>query len=215
MEPLGPTPRTKLSRRPQRGSHDRALVYAILDEGLVCHVGVALGGQPYVLPMSYGRLGDQLYLHGAPGSRMLGALRSGAQACVTVSVVDGLVLGRTASKHSVNYRSVVLFGVAREVVSPGEKRDGLAAILEHFVPGRAAEVGGPTEADLNGTLVLAMAIAEASAKARTGPPADVEEEDGCWAGVIPLRIVTGAPEAHPRLAPSVPLDPSVVRRARS
>jgi uncharacterized protein len=210
-----PTPRTTLQRHPERGSHDRAAIDAILDEGLVAHVGFCAEGSPVVVPMSYARIGDRLVLHGSVASRALGALRDGAPACVTVTLLDGLVLARSAFRHSMNYRSVVLFGVARAVEDRDAKRRALAEIVEHVVPGRAAEVRQPTDAELEATRVIWLPLTEASAKVRAGPPVDLEEDLSfpCWAGEVPLRLVAGAPRAHPRLAPGTSV-PEALKRYR-
>ncbi|HZI20775.1 MAG TPA: pyridoxamine 5'-phosphate oxidase family protein [Pyrinomonadaceae bacterium] len=201
-----PTARTTLRRLPKRASYDRAEVYSILDEGLVCHVGFVSGGQPFVIPTAYGRLGDELYLHGARASRMLKALRDGAEVCVTVTLLDGLVLARSAFHHSMNYRSVVVFGRARLVASAEEKTRALEAFTEHVLPGRWAEVRRPTPQELDATLVLALPLAEASAKVRTGPPVDDEEDYALpvWAGVVPLAARAADPVPDPRLAPATP-----------
>lgn len=218
MKPIAPTPRTTHRRRPDRGSHDRAVVDAILDEGLVCHVGFVADGQPYVIPMSYARRGDRLVLHGAAGSRLLRTLREGAPVCLTVTLLDGLVLARSAMHHSVNYRSVVILGKARALEGEAEKRAALHAVVEHVVPGRSAEVRGPSAAELDATLVLEVPIEEASAKVRAGPPVDDAEDHAlpCWAGVLPLALTTGAPVPDPKLRPgtSVPLTVAGYRRGR-
>jgi uncharacterized protein len=210
-----PTSRTTLRRHPERGSHDRAVIDAILDEALVAHVGFSVDGQTFVVPMSFGRVGDRLYLHGAAASRALATLRSGAPACVAVTILDGLVLARSAFRHSVNYRSVVLFGVAREVEGDDAKRAALAAIVEHMLPGRTADVREPTDAELDATSVVWLPVDEASAKVRSGPPVDLEQDLSrpCWAGEIPLRLEAGAPRPDGRLAPGTPA-PSWVARQR-
>ncbi|MEI7705660.1 MAG: pyridoxamine 5'-phosphate oxidase family protein [Deltaproteobacteria bacterium] len=200
MPDLPRTPRTTHRRLPKRGSHDIALIHAILDEGLVCHVGFVVDGQPYVLPATYARMGDRLVLHGSLSNRMFRALVSGAPTCVTVSLLDGLVLARSALHHSMNYRSVVVLGSARAVEGREAKRAALEAIVEHVAPGRLLQVRRPSDSEVDGTLVLELPIAEASAKVRSGPPMD-EEADlalDCWAGVIPLRVVAGepVPDAH-------------------
>ncbi|MBI5069093.1 MAG: pyridoxamine 5'-phosphate oxidase family protein [Deltaproteobacteria bacterium] len=218
MKPIVPTLRTTHRRLPDRGSHERDVIEAILDEGLVCHVGFAHEGQPYVIPMSYARMGDRLVLHGAPGSRLLQELGAGAPVCVTVTLLDGLVLARSAMHHSVNYRSVVLLGRASAVQDEAEKRAALRAIVEHVVPGRSAEARPPSEAELGATLVLAVPIEEASAKVRAGPPKDDEEDHAlpCWAGVLPLSLSTGTPVPDPRLRPGTPVPLTVAgyRRGR-
>jgi len=218
MKPIVPTPRTAHRRRPDRGSHERAVIDAILDEGLVCHVGFALEGQPYVIPMSYARSGDCVLLHGATGSRLLSTLRQGAPVCLTVTLLDGLVLARSAMHHSVNYRSVVLLGKASEVQGEAERRAALRAIVEHVVPGRSGEVRPPSPAELRATVVLSVPIEEASAKVRAGPPVDDEEDYAlsCWAGVLPLSLATGTPLPDPRLRAGTPLPLTVAgyRRGR-
>ncbi len=200
------TARTRLRRLPKRGSFDRRTVYEILDEGFVCHVGFVSDGQPFVIPTAYGRAGDELYLHGARASRMLKALGEGADVCVTVTLVDGLVLARSAFHHSINYRSVVVFGRARVVETDEEKTRALRAFTEHVMPGRWDEVRWPTPEELAATLVLALPLAEASAKVRTGPPVDDEEDYRLpvWAGVLPLRTSAGEPEPDPRLPAGTP-----------
>jgi nitroimidazol reductase NimA-like FMN-containing flavoprotein (pyridoxamine 5'-phosphate oxidase superfamily) len=199
-EPLRKTARTTLRRLPDRASYDRDTANAILDEALVCHVGFAMEGEPFVIPTIHARVGGTLYLHGSAASRML---REGRKlpVCVTVTLVDGLVMARSAFHHSMNYRSVVVLAQAREVTDPEEKVAALRAIVEHVAAGRWDEVRWPTEPELKGTTVLALPIDEASVKIRTGPPKDDEEDYALdtWAGVIPLRLVAGEPIADPRL----------------
>lgn len=211
MPSLPATPRTTLRRMPSRGSYDRALIDSILDEALVCHVGVCDEGQPYVLPMNFARVGDAVCFHGSVASRLMQALRRGAPACATVTLLDGLVLARSAFHHSMNYRSVVILGVAREVTAVAEKRAALAAIVEHVVPGRSAAVRPPSDAELAVTLVLSLPLSEASAKVRTGPPIDSEDDQRipCWAGEIPLRLAPGAPRPDPGLAPGIAVPDAV------
>lgn len=195
------TERTKLRRLPKRGHFDRETVYKILDEGFICHVGFAPEGQPFVIPTGYARTGDKLFIHGSQASRMLKSLSNGIDACVTVTIVDGLVLARSAFHHSMNYRSVVIFGRATLVEDREEKTAALLALSEHIVRGRWAEVREPTEQELKATTVLSLPLEEASAKIRTGPPLDDEEDYALpvWAGVIPLRLEAGAPVNDPRL----------------
>lgn len=195
------TERTTLRRLPKRGSFEREAVYGILDEGFVCHVGFVSDGHPVVIPTAYGRVGDTLYLHGARASRMLKTLGAGADVCVNVTLVDGLVLARSVFHHSINYRSVVVFGRARVVESDEEKTSALLAFTEHVVPGRWDEVREPTKQELDATLVLSLTLEEASAKVRTGPPIDDEEDYSLpvWAGVLPLRVRAGEAVADPRL----------------
>jgi nitroimidazol reductase NimA-like FMN-containing flavoprotein (pyridoxamine 5'-phosphate oxidase superfamily) len=208
MPDLPRTPRTTHRRLASRGSHDRHLIHAILDEGLVCHVGFALDGQPYVLPTTYARMGDRLFLHGSSSNRMFRALASGEPACVTVSLLDGLVLARSAFHHSMNYRSVVVLGSAREVEGREAKRAALEAIVEHVAPGRSRQARPPTDREVDGTLVLELPIVEASAKVRSGPPMDDAEDLAldCWAGVVPLHLVAGepVPDAHVPAGKAVP-----------
>lgn len=205
MDELPRTDRTIVRRLPARGSYDRELIHSILDQGMVCHVGFVVDGRPVVIPTLHVRLGDRLYFHGSPGSRMLKAMAGGIDVCVTVTLVDGLVLARSAFHHSINYRSAVVFGTARVVDDPDEKTHALHALTEHLVAGRWQDVRVPSPGELKATMVLSLAIDEASAKVRTGPPIDDEEDLAipCWAGVIPLAMMAGAPAPCPRLAPEV------------
>jgi nitroimidazol reductase NimA-like FMN-containing flavoprotein (pyridoxamine 5'-phosphate oxidase superfamily) len=199
-EPLRRTARTAVRRLPDRGSYDRDTANAILDEALICHVGFAMEGQPFVIPTIHARIGSTLYIHGSAASRMLREGRS-FPLCATVTLLDGLVLARSAFHHSMNYRSVVVLAQAREVIEPDEKVAALRAIVEHVAAGRWDEVRWPTELELKGTTVLALPIDEASVKIRKGPPSDDAEDYArdTWAGVIPLRMVSGEPVADPRL----------------
>jgi nitroimidazol reductase NimA-like FMN-containing flavoprotein (pyridoxamine 5'-phosphate oxidase superfamily) len=201
------TPRTQVKRLPQRGSYDRSLVHQILDEGLVCHVGFVVDAQPFVIPTAYGRVGDRLYIHGSPASRMLRTLKESIEVCVTVTLLDGLVLARSAFHHSMNYRSVVIFGKATLIEDATEKLDALRAFTEHVVPGRWSEVRPPTPQELAGTLVLALPLDESSAKVRTGPPKDDEPDYALpvWAGELPLRLSAQTPIADPQLPPDIEL----------
>jgi len=193
--PLTPTMRTRVRRLPARASYDRATIHAILDEGLVCHLGFVHEGQPFVLPTTYARVGDRLYVHGSAASRMFRALRDGVPVCASVTLFDGLVLARSAFHHSMNYRSVVVLGVATEVTDAAERLLGLRAIVDHVAPGRWGQVRPPNEQELKATMVLRLPLVEASAKIRTGPPLDDREDLGwpCWAGHVPLRVVALAP----------------------
>jgi nitroimidazol reductase NimA-like FMN-containing flavoprotein (pyridoxamine 5'-phosphate oxidase superfamily) len=198
---------TTLKRLPARGVYDRELVYQILDEGFICHVGFAAGGQPFVIPTGYARAEDRLFIHGSQASRMLRTLKTGIDVCVTITLLDGLVLARSAFHHSMNYRSVVVFGRASIINDPEEKLRALRAFSEHVIPGRWDDVRGPNEEELKATIVLSLPLDEVSAKVRTGPPLDEEEdyELPVWAGLIPLRLTAGAPIADPRMKRAVEL----------
>jgi nitroimidazol reductase NimA-like FMN-containing flavoprotein (pyridoxamine 5'-phosphate oxidase superfamily) len=195
MTNFTPTERTTLKRLPKRGEYDRVAVFQILDEAFVCHVGFVVDGKPYVIPTSYGRIGNVLYIHGSASSRLLRSLEQGIDVCVTVTLIDGLVLARSAFHHSINYRSVVIFGNANRVDDPDEKIKALHAFTEHVVPGRWKDVRSPNESELRATLVLKLPLVEVSAKVRSGPPIDDEEDYklSVWAGVLPLTLVAGAP----------------------
>ncbi len=209
------TDRTKVRRHPERGAYDRAAIDAILDEGLYCHVGFVDRGQPFVIPTIHARVGDRVYLHGSAASRMIGTLGGGIPACLTVTLLDGLVLARAVFSHSMNYRSVVVLGTATEVVEPAEKLAALEAIVEHVVPGRWADARWPSDKDMLATRVLRMPLDEASAKVRSGPPKDATDDLGLgiWAGVIPLTLVPGAPVPDPALPADVPV-PGYAERYR-
>jgi nitroimidazol reductase NimA-like FMN-containing flavoprotein (pyridoxamine 5'-phosphate oxidase superfamily) len=213
VEEFTPTGRTQLKRLPTRGSYEREVVYRILDEGLVCHVGFVAEGEPFVIPTGYARAGDSLYVHGSAASRMLRTLAGGVRVCVAVTLLDGLVLARSAFHHSMNYRSVVVFGTASVIEDAAEKVEALRAITEHIVPGRWAEVRAPYEGELRKTLVLKLPLAEASAKVRTGPPVDDEPDYRLpvWAGEIPLRLTAAVPVPDPRLAPGCAPSPCASR----
>jgi nitroimidazol reductase NimA-like FMN-containing flavoprotein (pyridoxamine 5'-phosphate oxidase superfamily) len=201
-----PSGRVRLRRRRERGSYERAAIDAILDEALIAHLGIVeAGGQPIVIPTLHARRGDVVYCHGSAASRTIQTLASGAAACLTVSLIDGLVFARSAMHHSANYRSAVLLGRARPVEDEGEKRAALEAIVEHIAPGRWSQVRPPTENELRATGVVAMPIDEASAKVRNGPPLDDEAdyELATWAGVLPLATRAGAPQPDPRLAAGI------------
>jgi uncharacterized protein len=196
-----PTARTRVVREPHRGVYDRATAYQILDEGFVCHVGFTVDGQPFVIPTGYGRDGDSLYIHGSAASRMLKNLDRGIPVCVTVTLLDGLVLARSIFNHSMNYRSVVVLGTAVAVNDPAEKLKALRCVSEHILPGRWAQVRQPNERELKQTMVLRLPIEEFSAKVRQGPAIDDEEDYAfpTWAGVIPLEMTAGQPIDDERL----------------
>jgi nitroimidazol reductase NimA-like FMN-containing flavoprotein (pyridoxamine 5'-phosphate oxidase superfamily) len=202
---MASTDRTRVRRHPERGVYDRGPIDAILDEALICHVGFVVEGQPFVIPTIHARAGDVLYLHGSPASRMLRTLRDGVDVCVTATLLDGLVLARSVYNSSMNYRSVVVVGRAREVVAAEEKLAALEAIVEHMAPGRWSDARQPNQGELDGTTVLALGLDEASAKVRTGPPSDFDRDMDLpvWAGVIPLGLVAGAAESDN----GVPLPP--------
>jgi nitroimidazol reductase NimA-like FMN-containing flavoprotein (pyridoxamine 5'-phosphate oxidase superfamily) len=205
MEKFTPTSRTTLKRLPERGEFDREAVYRIIDEGFICHVAFVVEGQPYGIPTGYGRAGDTLYLHGSAASRMMRSLSGGVPVCVTVTLIDGLVLARTAFHHSINYRSVVILGTAIKVEDPEEKAAALKTFTEHIIPGRWGEVRRPNEQELKATTVLALPLVEVSAKVRTGPPKDDVEDMAfpvfpVWAGVLPLRMTALAPIDDPSLS---------------
>jgi nitroimidazol reductase NimA-like FMN-containing flavoprotein (pyridoxamine 5'-phosphate oxidase superfamily) len=200
-EPFTVTPRTTVKRLPERGSHDRDLVHAVLDEALICHVGFVVDGAPRVIPTIHARSGDMLFLHGSPASAMLRTLKDGVEVCVTVTLLDALVMARSAFHHSMNYRSVVVMGRAYAVTEPDEKRAALDTLVDHVAAGRVAESRPPSDHELRSTLLLALPLDEASAKTRTGPPVDDDEDMDfpVWAGLIPLRTVAGAPVPDPLL----------------
>jgi len=203
MSTFAPSERTQVKRLPKRGHYDRETVFKILDEAFVCHVGFVVDGQPYVIPTNFGRSGDTLYLHGSAASRMLRSLSEGIPVCVTVTLVDGLVLARSAFHHSVNYRSVVILGTAHLVSDPAEKMEALRLFTEHIMKGRWDDIRLPTDQELKGTTVLALPMEEVSAKVRTGGPVDDEEDYALpmWAGVLPLPVVAGEPIPDGRLNP--------------
>jgi nitroimidazol reductase NimA-like FMN-containing flavoprotein (pyridoxamine 5'-phosphate oxidase superfamily) len=199
---LSATERTRLRRHAERGKNEHADLLAVLDAGMICHLGVVVNGAPLVLPTAYGRIGDTLYLHGSSANRSLHAA-DGQEVCVTVTHVDGLVCARSVFSHSVNYRCAVVFGAARIVTDPGERLAGLRAVTEQLIPGRWDAVRAPTRKELAATSVLAIPLTEASVKVRTGPPGDEPEdlELPVWAGVVPTAVSFGEPEADPALRP--------------
>jgi nitroimidazol reductase NimA-like FMN-containing flavoprotein (pyridoxamine 5'-phosphate oxidase superfamily) len=200
-QPYVPTPRTRLVREADRAVYDRAAAYKILDEGFICHVGFVADGQPFVIPTGYGRVDDNLYIHGSAASRMLRRVDEGVAVCLTVTLLDGLVLARSIFNHSMNYRSVVILGTAIAVNDAKEKLEALRLLSEHILPGRWVESRQPNERELKATLVMRLPIKEFSAKVRQGPPVDDEEDYAfpTWAGVIPLGMVAGVPLGDSRL----------------
>jgi len=214
---LSRTPRTTLKRLPKRGSHEREVIDQILDEGFICHVGFAVDGQPFVIPTGYARVKDQLIVHGSQASRMLRAVGQGIDVCVTVTLIDGLVLARSAFHHSMNYRSVIVFGRAKLIDDREQKLQALFALSEHMIPGRWQDVREPSEEELRQTTVLTLPIEEGSAKIRTGPPLDDEEDYSLdvWAGVVPLKVVAETPISDPRLPANTPIPRYAARYSRS
>jgi nitroimidazol reductase NimA-like FMN-containing flavoprotein (pyridoxamine 5'-phosphate oxidase superfamily) len=199
------TERTRVRRLPKRGAYDSETINSILDEAFVCHIGFVVDGQPYVIPTGFARIDNDLYIHGSSASRMLRSLAEGVQVCVTVTLVDGLVLARSAFHHSMNYRSVVILGKATLIEEPQEKDRAMEALTEHIVPGRWKDVRWPTELELKATSVLKVPIEEASAKIRTGGPVDDEEDYAMdvWAGVLPLKVSPSQPINDERLAQEI------------
>jgi nitroimidazol reductase NimA-like FMN-containing flavoprotein (pyridoxamine 5'-phosphate oxidase superfamily) len=208
-----PTERTRVRRRRDRGRYEAELIHGILDQALVCHLGFVAGGEPYVIPTIHARDGEVIYLHGSPANRMLGELADGARCCLTATLVDELVLARSARKHSLNYRSAMVFGTARVITDEDEKRAALRAVVEHVAPGRSEDVRKPDENELKGTSVLGLPIEEASAKVREGPPADDpgDLESRHWAGLLPLRVTPLAPVPAPDLRPDLPVPDHILR----
>ena len=206
LDSSNPTPRTRVVREPQRAVYDRDAVNQILDEAFLCHIGFVADGQPFVIPTSYGRDGDVLYIHGSAASRMLRNLDQGVPLCITVTLVDGLVLARSVFNHSMNYRSVVILGTAALVADPAEKLSALRALSEHILPHRWDDSRQPNEKELKATSVLRLPISEFSAKVRVGPPVDDEEDYSfpTWAGVIPLEMISGTPIRDERCQRELP-----------
>jgi nitroimidazol reductase NimA-like FMN-containing flavoprotein (pyridoxamine 5'-phosphate oxidase superfamily) len=208
-----PSERSRVRRAPARADYERATIDAILDEALVAHLGFTVDGQPYVIPTLHARVGDEVYVHGAASSRMATMLGCGIPACLTVTLVDGLVLARSAFHHSMNYRSAVVLGHARYVEGPEEREAALSAFTERLIPGRWAEVRPPRRQELKGTRVLALSLTEASAKVRTGDPVDDEDDYALdvWAGVLPLTVQPGEPEPDARLREGIAPSEAVTR----
>jgi len=207
------TARTTVRRIAPRGAYDRTTIHSILDEGLVGHVGFVVDGQPTVIPMVYVRVGERVCLHGSRASRLMRVLAGGAEACITVTLLDGLVLARSAFHHSMNYRSAMVFGTGEAIEDPAEKMHVLEALSEHVAPGRWADIRGPNDVEMKQTAVVGVTIREASAKIRTGPPKDDEEDYALpvWAGVLPLRQVAGTPVPDPLLTAGIAV-PSYLTR---
>src|SRR5271166_1918776 len=204
-QPYTPTPRTRLVREADRAVYDREAAYRILDEGFLCHVGFVAEGQPFVIPTSYGRNDDNLYIHGSAASRLLRQMKDGVPVCVTVTLLDGLVLARSIFNHSMNYRSVVVLGQATLVDDPAEKIEALRRLSEHIIPGRWADSRQPNARELKQTSVLRVPIEEFSAKVRVGPPIDDEDDYSfpTWAGVVPLEMKAEVPIDDPRLGANI------------
>ena len=201
MSKFTPTERTKVRRLPDRGKYDAESVYGILDEAFICHVGFVVEGQPYVIPTGFARVNDTLYIHGSAASRMLRTLADGVQVCVTVTLIDGIVMARSGFHSSMNYRSVIILGRATQVEGRDEKLAALVAFSEQVMPGRWKDLRETTDAELKGTLVLTLPLKEVSAKVRSGPPKDDEVDYALplWAGVVPLKVTAGNPIDDPRL----------------
>jgi nitroimidazol reductase NimA-like FMN-containing flavoprotein (pyridoxamine 5'-phosphate oxidase superfamily) len=210
-----PTPRSKVKRLAKRGVYDKDVVHAILDEGYLCHIGFVFDGQPFVIPTLYARSHEAIYFHGSGASRMLRSLAEGIEVCLTVTLVDAYVLARSAFHHSMNYRSVVVLGRARLVSEREEVLEALRLITDHIVPGRWDEVRGPNELEMKQTIVLSLPLEEVSAKVRTGPPADDDEDYALpiWAGIVPISSVAGEPVADGRVLPdAAPFDAGRLRK---
>ena len=210
---MNQTKRAQLRRYPNRGSHEPEVIHGILDEAFLAHIGFQVDGQPFVIPTLFGREAEKLYLHGSAVSRMLRELETGIPACVTVTLVDGMVLARSGFHHSMNYRSVIAFGTAHKIGEPEEKRRALRIISDHVMAGRWDEVRGPSDKELNATAVIEFSIEEASAKIRCGPPLDDEEDYALpvWAGVLPLALEAKTPIPDPRLPDDVKVPEHVLR----
>jgi nitroimidazol reductase NimA-like FMN-containing flavoprotein (pyridoxamine 5'-phosphate oxidase superfamily) len=216
-ESFTPTERTRVVREAHRGAYDRETIYKILDEGFVCHVGFVVDGQPYVIPTLFARVGDAVYFHGSAASRMLRGAASGIPVCVTVTLIDGLVLARSVFNHSMNYRSVVALGRAVLVDDSHQKLEALRAFTEKIVNGRWNDVRRPNEKELKATSILRLPLTEVSAKLRSGPVIDDEEDYALpiWAGVVPVHLQAEAPVRDERCDPSIPTPPYATHYRRS
>lgn len=213
MRPFEKTPRSTVRRLPKRASYDREQVYAILDNGLICHAAVAIDGQPFVIPMAYARRADEVLLHGSSASRLIKAIAGGAPLSLAITHLDGVVVARSAFHSSMNYRSVVLFGTGRAIEEPEAKRSALDALVDHLIPGRSSEARPASMGEMKATTIVAVDLAEASAKIRTGPPVDDEEDYALpiWGGVVPLRIEPEEALPDGRSPEGVGVPESVVR----
>ena len=211
------SPKTRIKRLPARGHYDKETVYRILDEALICHVGFVDDGQPHVIPINFARVDDTVVLHGAKASRLLKHIAGGHPVCVEATIVDGLVLARSVFHHSVNYRSVVLFGTGHTIEAEAEKLSALRAVTEHLIPGRWDEARLPNRKEMNATSVVAINIEEASAKVRVGPPGDEEEDYALrvWAGVLPLQELPLAPIRDEAQSDAIPLPPYISAYSRT
>lgn len=211
------TSKTQVKRAPKRGHYDFETVASILDEGLVCHIGFVVDGQPFVIPTAYGRVDKQAYIHGANASRLMKTLQEGIDVCFTVTLLDGLVLARSVYHHSMNYRSVVLFGKATAVTDAAEKMTALKAFTDHVMKGRWDDVRSPSPKELAATTVLSLPITEASAKIRIGPPIDAEADYALdtWAGVLPLSLVPGQPVPDPKLSSNTAIPDNISNYVRA
>jgi nitroimidazol reductase NimA-like FMN-containing flavoprotein (pyridoxamine 5'-phosphate oxidase superfamily) len=216
MSTVTPTARTRVAREPQRGVYDREVINQILDEAFICHVGFVVDNQPYVIPTGYGRAGDTLYIHGSAASRMLRNLSKAVPVCVTVTLLDGLVLARSVFNHSMNYRSVVVLGQAELIDTPDEKMLALKALSEHIVPGRWDQSRQPSEQEFKATSILRVPLNECSAKVRSGPPIDDDDDYALdvWAGVIPLKLTAESAIPDPQLRDGIALPDNVKRYSR-
>jgi nitroimidazol reductase NimA-like FMN-containing flavoprotein (pyridoxamine 5'-phosphate oxidase superfamily) len=216
MANFTPTEKTKIRRKPERGSYDRDLIYGILDEAFVCHVAFISDGLPFVVPTNYVRVGDKLYLHGSTASRLMKTLASGAPFCLSVTLLDGIVLSPTATGHSVNYRSVVVMGKAEPVEGEAAKLAAMRDFVEYVIRGRWATVRPPSEQELKGTMVLSVPLVEASAKVRTGFAVDDDEEyaSPAWTGVLPMKWTAQAPVPDPRGNPEIPIPANILHYSR-
>jgi nitroimidazol reductase NimA-like FMN-containing flavoprotein (pyridoxamine 5'-phosphate oxidase superfamily) len=217
MNQFNKSDKTRINRLPQRGHYDRETIYAILDEALICHVGFVEGGQPYVIPINFARMDDRIILHGAKASRLLKHIEAGHPVCVEATLVDGLVLARSVFHHSVNYRSVVLFGTGHGIEDEQEKMAALEAVTEHLIPGRWKEARHPNKKEMKATRVVAIQIDEASAKVRVGPPVDEEEDYALpvWAGLLPLQELPAAPIRDELQSQDVALPNYIARYSRT